>query len=223
MTAMTPDDPRHGTYAGYVAHIGGIDRSQPCDPCALAGYRRRKHNRYLTLIGTPAMVPMLGTLRRIRALRTIGWTVVDISRASGIPEKTLRNPNHRGEYVYRGTADAVAAAYEQMCMTFPEGGYATRQRRHAARMKWAPPLAWDCIDTDTEPTGVSGRTKGRPHDEIDEAIVQRLASGRTVEGATVAEKFEAMRRWLAAGGSETELCRIQRWKSDRYTPARAAA
>ncbi len=53
-------------------------------------------------------------------------------------------------------------------------------------------------------------------------IVDRLLAGEHLK-SNRAEKEEAMRRWLANGGSEAELCRIHGWKTDRYTPARAAA
>jgi len=38
---VTPDDPRHGTYAGYQSHRK--DRETPCAPCraANAAYTRR--------------------------------------------------------------------------------------------------------------------------------------------------------------------------------------
>lgn len=33
---MTPDDPRHGTYAGYMAHYREAGVNSVCDPCRLA-------------------------------------------------------------------------------------------------------------------------------------------------------------------------------------------
>lgn len=37
---MTPDDPRHGEYRGYLQHRR--DDEEPCDACALAAFRRNK-------------------------------------------------------------------------------------------------------------------------------------------------------------------------------------
>lgn len=40
---MNPDDPRHGTYAGYQAHKK-TNQEQPCEPCRIAynAYQRER-------------------------------------------------------------------------------------------------------------------------------------------------------------------------------------
>lgn len=208
---MSPTDPRHGSYAGASAHRRAGER--PCPACLCAEARTRKQNRWLEHIGQPATIPALGTIRRLQALRRLGWTVVAIAAESGIPEKTLRNPTYRGTNVYRTTADAVAATYDRLSMRIPEGPYATRERRYAERQGWPPPLAWDDIDNPTEqPRGhvtAAGRTP------IDEAVVQRVLAGERLP-TTPAERDEITRRWVARGGSNKTLCTRMGWKQGRY-------
>lgn len=138
---MSPDDPRHGTYAGASAHRKIHEK--PCDACLRA--ERNHHALALAdrIAGRPRTVPAIGTIRRIRALRALGWSVLDIAETAGLPDKTIRNPCHRGTSVYRSTADAIARAYDQLSMSIPAGPYHERGRRYAARQGWAPPLAWD--------------------------------------------------------------------------------
>lgn len=54
------------------------------------------------------------------------------------------------------------------------------------------------------------------------STVERLLAGDRIE-STRAEKVEAMRRWLANGGSQRELCRIHGWAENRYVTKREAA
>ena len=150
---MQPEDPRHGTYAGAVAHW--FDDGRPCAPCARAETRYRKQRKLDALRGNPRTVPAIGIVRRIHALHALGWSGRQIADAAGASINTLRAMQyHDSERVHRATADRVIAAYESLAMRRPDGGYADRQRTMARRKGWAPPLAWDDIDDpDEQPTG----------------------------------------------------------------------
>ena len=202
---MSPEDPRHGSYAGAAAHWRAGETA--CDRCLPAARRRRKLNRYLELVGTPATVPALGTVRRIRALMALGWSVEAIARESGVAVKTLRNPCHRGQSVYRATADAVAECYERLSMTFPEGGYATRNRNLAKRKGWLPPLAYDDIDA---PDGLAQGSDST--DALDPVVVERILAGDWRLSANRAERLEVVRRWR---GSLAELEARTGWNCHR--------
>lgn len=221
---MTPDDERHGTYAGAAQHWKAGEAL--CDPCAVAASRRRKLNRVLRQQGRAKWVPSTGTVRRLRALRCLGWTIADIARATGVPAKTLRNPCHRGQYVHRDTFTAVTVLYEQWCMTRPVGGYHERARRYAARMGWAPPLAYDDIDTDPEPNyshatdRVTGKFLPQSADDVDEVAVQRILDGDWRLSCTRADKVAVVARWT---GSHNELERLTGWRVCRYVNREAAA
>jgi hypothetical protein len=141
---MLPDDARHGTKNGYSAGCR-------CAPCTAGNTRAHK----LYLLGrSPRLVDASGSRRRVRALLALGWTNLEVAEACG---RTTREWAH-----YIATSDGrirediardVAAAYERMSMTLPEGKYRNRGRTLARRKGWLPPLAWDDIDTDPEPTG----------------------------------------------------------------------
>jgi hypothetical protein len=221
---MQPEDPRHGTYAGASAHWKAGE--SPCDACSTAAWRRRKRNSYLAAIGRPATVPKHGLVRRVHALQAIGWTQPQIAAAAGLSIKTLRNPLLRGSTAYRCTHEAVAEAFERLCMTLPpettpqqrrDAAYA---RTVAARNGWAPPLAWDDIDDPDERPKVG--TQDDRRDAIDPVTVDRLLAGQHVP-STPTEKREAMRRWLAAGRSERSLCVAHGWNEGRYTNAEGRA
>lgn len=53
---MTPDDPRHGTYAGFMAHRR--DRTDQCDPCSAAGAKARKLQAHRRATGQTSLVPI---------------------------------------------------------------------------------------------------------------------------------------------------------------------
>lgn len=206
---MTPDDPRHGTYAGVSQHWK--DGEPSCPPCDLAGHRRRKLNRYLQATGRPASMPVGGVIRRVEALQTLGWNVMEISRRSGVPWKTLRGL-YRTAAVYRATFDAVAAVYDDLAMHAPVGPYATRAARRAQRLGFHPPEAWDDIDdSDEEPTTDHTGL-------VDEVIVGRLLAGILTPEATRPEREEAMRRHLADGGTDWTLAKKHGWPQHRYIP-----
>lgn len=170
---MSPDDPRHGTYAGAAAHWKVKDTL--CGPCRAAATKKRKLNRYLQLSGAPATVPSLGTVRRIQALQAIGYSQPDIAAESGVDLDTLRNPLLRGTTVYSTTAARIAAAYERLCETpAPPSRNASYARTTARRSGWPPPGAWLDIDDPSEvpdpgwkPYG-SGRTARRKTELIEE-------------------------------------------------------
>lgn len=228
---MTPDDPRHGTNAGWHAHHK--DGEPACQPCRNAMGRLRKRNRFLEVTGQPQTVPKLGIVRRIRALQALGWTLNQIADAAGIPARTVKDPLYRGEVCYRTTAEAIDRAYRMLSMKLPrevttqEKRDASYSRGIAKRRGWPPPLAWDDIDDPDETPQVAAyqprniRDSYRS-DDYDESVVLRILDGERLP-ATRAEREEAMRRWLAMGRTEKSLCAIHGWKEGRYSTRREPA
>lgn len=53
---MRPDDPRHGTYSGYQAHVAAGETTVRCEPCLAARRRHDKRNRLRIARGIPALV-----------------------------------------------------------------------------------------------------------------------------------------------------------------------
>lgn len=212
---MSPDDPRHGTYAGRWAHrASGVE---PCDPCkeANATYMRR-YRKTRTLYGD-RLIDATGSIRRVQALMCLGWSMTQIGEHAGIGQKQLWYTTRQAT-VRRETAARIAAAYDWMsdteppATTMPERVSVGGTLGHARRNGFVPPIGWDDDNID-DPTAA-------PYDEdesedIDEAVVERLLSSRRIS-STRAEKVEAMRRWMASGRSQKSLCDIHGWQEGRY-------
>lgn len=102
---MTPDDPRHGTYAGWQAHKG--ERDKPCEPCRVAEFRYRKRMK-LRLARDGSNLVELGADAH-RVLET--YPIRVISRETGIGDPKLYGYRIGGPStrVHRTTRDAIIA------------------------------------------------------------------------------------------------------------------
>lgn len=205
----TPEDPRHGTVAGY--------NRIPCrEECCKAAYRRYRKAWHLERgRGQHRVISALGAQRRIQALAALGWSNASVARAAGLsPEYLHRILDYAT--VRRETHKRIDDVYQRMSMTLPTEHPQTisATRNRAARNGWASPLAWENIDDPAEKP--AGRYQAhRRTTEVDEAVVLRLLGGERID-CTRAERDEAMRRWRAAGKPEKALCRMQGWKDSRY-------
>lgn len=214
---MFPDDPRHGTNAGYIAGCR-------LDCCRAAATRYHKARTLDQARGIPRKVPARGAQRRLQALAALGWTFQDMAARLGCHRQSVHAILSE-EHILASRHRAVCALYDQLCMTVPEGGYATRARRHAQRRGWLPPLAWDDIDLDPRPPARGRNT--RSHTDVDPILVERLVAGDMplASLATNAERHLVVATWLASGRSGKELARLTGWKPERYAtnPDGAAA
>ena len=161
---MSPDDPRHGTNSGYLAHRR-TDRDA-CQPCRTAHVRYEKRRMHDSHLGQPRMIDVTGTRRRIEALVALGWTYRAIGEQVGVTVSGVHKAINRYTLIRRDVAKKYAAAYDAMCMTLPP--METRQQKRdanyartvARKHGYLPPLAWDDIDTDPAPH--VGRETARP-------------------------------------------------------------
>lgn len=104
---MTPDDPRHGHHAGYMAHRAAHE--DPCDPCATA------HRRYTKL----AKIRLARGIRNRIPLGDEAWRVLHnspllvIAKQAGLAETNLRRIHDKGPkaIVLRSTRDAILAVH----------------------------------------------------------------------------------------------------------------
>lgn len=90
-------------------------------------------------------VPNIGARRRIEALLAIGWRHQDITAAMGTRTTSPLVLHQVGGWVARETHDAACAAYAALSM---QPGPSDNTRTRAARLGYAPPLAWDDDDLD---------------------------------------------------------------------------
>lgn len=90
-----------------------------------------------------------GSALRLRALYTLGWTVVDIAPVAGVSACELRRILGGSFDVQRRTAERIRAAYDQLWdqrppeETMGQRTKAGRARQRARRGGWAPPMALD--------------------------------------------------------------------------------
>ena len=137
-----------------------------CESCTAAAARYVAGHRKDTILGRHRTVPGIGTARRLRALGAIGYSEDMLGDRLGWHHTRIgqmrRDIDRR---VLTVTARAVAALYDELCMT---PGPSARAKSDAFARGWVPPLAWDdgSIDDPTaEPQG-AGYRRGRVIDEI---------------------------------------------------------
>ncbi|MDV6278330.1 hypothetical protein R3Q06_33355, partial [Rhodococcus erythropolis] len=88
-----------------------------------------------------ALVPEIGTRRRLQALIALGWPQTLIAHELGIEATNLSRMVHgRCAHVTAARATEVGELYTRWEMI---PGPSLRARAQAARYRWAPPLAWD--------------------------------------------------------------------------------
>lgn len=167
---MSPDDPRHGTVAGYNAHRRNA--VEPCEECrrAMATYGARLAWDHMN--GRVRKLDATGTARRIQALVYLGYTFGEIGAELGVSHDVARHYAVSRATVRTATAQKVDALYERWSMTpAPESRRAKYARTTAARNGWVPPLAWMDIDDPAErpavrrtnaPTPIRERTWDSP-------------------------------------------------------------
>jgi hypothetical protein len=93
---VTPDDPRHGTYAGSQYHTR--TGTPECQPCILARRRYQKrleidHDRNIRRRVSPDLAA-----RHINKLRNHGMSIPEIARHAGIPRGTVYRMIGAGSY-----------------------------------------------------------------------------------------------------------------------------
>jgi hypothetical protein len=212
---IAPDDPRHGTVRGHNA-------SCRCDPCDLAKYRYDKQRKAeLHATGERRVVDSYRVKRRIEALQALGWPLRRIAVEAGVTHNHLTEHGRR-KFAFRATFDAIDQAYQRLSMTLPpetttgEKSGAARARNNARRKGYAPPLAWDDIDTDVEPNATP-QNPDWEHD-IDEAMVLRVVNegGRRPRRLTNAEARECVRILIDRGHNSTVINEVYGLQANRY-------
>jgi hypothetical protein len=94
--------------------------------------------------------PAIGSIRRVRALYSLGHGRADISTRSGLSIASISLlAEARWNVIDNKAATALAETYRQLVH---QRGTNWKNERRAAREGWAPPGAWDDIDNpDCEP------------------------------------------------------------------------
>lgn len=151
---MRADDPRHGTNAGYQAHHKwGVPICQPCRTAHAEQHRKFKGRKYIARVDSLLIDPA-PTVRRVRALQAMGWTLrrIDVEMGGSGASNAIWNMLHHPT-IHLDTAQRVDAVYRRLHMRV---GPSRRTRQLAMKRGWAPPLAYDDIDNLAEqPQGMA--------------------------------------------------------------------
>lgn len=199
---MSPDDPRHGTNAGYIAHALG-DRDY-CAPCRAAHVRKRKETHLKHLRGQRAKVDPTGTVRRVQALLALGHTHPEISAASGGAKNISKNVilARRYTHMHVDVVAAIEQAYRKLSMVVPTGWRAEEARRRAAARGYLPPLVWDNIDDPNERPRLGSNHTTKT--DLDLVVVDRVLAGDRLP-MTTAERRAVVAKARKLGWSEDEI------------------
>ena len=101
-------------------------------------------------------VPATGDRRRIQALRRIGYTTVAIAAGTGLSPDFIRTVS-QGREIRIGLAahKRIGVFYEEHSWHPRIDTQAKKAATYAKKWGWAPPGAWDDIDSETDtPKGV---------------------------------------------------------------------
>ncbi|MDJ1113212.1 hypothetical protein [Microbacterium dauci] len=156
---------------------------------------------------TGVMVPARGVRRRLQALHARGWTATELEQQLGIPDETLGMLLWQSTVPQR-THDIIAAAYEVLWNQAPPSPPAVRQQAiaRATANGWAPPMAWDDIDTDDAPfTGTEDPDAAAAY--IDHVAIELTLRGEPAPALTQAERRIAVARLHAGGHCDMEMAR----------------
>lgn len=163
-----PDDPRHGTVAGHIAHARA--KVPYCEPCRQAKSRYDKGRQHDNRNGRPHTVPSLGARRRLQALQALGWSRTRIAEAAGWNTTGSLNYLMRHDTITRGTHERMVRVYDVLSMKLPPDNEPSRRARSwANRRGYPPPLAWDddIDDPKARPRGAGYRpVANRPAAEL---------------------------------------------------------
>lgn len=195
---MTPDDPRHGTTYGWKLHR--LAGEETCGPCRAAVAEYEYKRSIDAILGRARVVPTHGVRRRVEALQAIGWSLTTIGEHMGMTPAVLQKAMTRSTCSRAQTLQRAIAAYEALSMSVPSDPYANRRRIIAARKGYLPPLAWDDIDSDPEPSADTDDAE-EVEEVLDEVAIGRRLAGDKTAPLTKAERAEVVRVWAESGRS----------------------
>jgi hypothetical protein len=225
-----------GTSFTHIREIAGtVARSGNRPP--ITQIRQDLATRILAITPDPAnrapqsQIDATGTRRRLQALVAIGWPPDTLAARIGRTPGNLRR-TMTGATVTARTAVIVDELYDDLWDIQPpratqrERDASDAAQQAAANMGWPPPLAWDDIDTDLDPS--TSAAKPDP-DDLDEIAIERAIAGDSIRllDLTPAEQAEVVGRLTKSGKSirdiATQLATTTRTVSRRRESAANAA
>lgn len=149
---MSPDDPRHGTYAGAVAHYRM--RTPTCPPCREAKRTYSTRNAKEVAMGRSRYTDATLLTRHVHRLLGDGMTQADIARAAGCAPETIRRLQ-RAELrrVHINTFQRIAAVRPNVSETFMPRTIAARKIQALAAIGYT--LTWTATQLGITPQSLA--------------------------------------------------------------------
>lgn len=190
---------QHGTKLAYDADRCG------CLPCRLASHHAEaRYWRTGTAAEAASWAPRIGVVRRLQALRAIGYTDENLGRYLGVNRQAMLDlRRYSSPRVMASTAARIADMYETLSAHPQTGTSAARSRRTAESRGWPPPLAWD-DETIDDPDAAPAVTVDDP-DALDEVAVERAMHGDPPATLGKPERLEAIRLLAELGYNDVEI------------------
>lgn len=172
-----------------------------------------------------ALVPAIGTIRRLRALARLGWSSGLLAGHVGISREAVQKLSDSSS-VTRVSRDRVSAAYERLSGT---RGSSRLTALRGERCGWPPPIAWEGVDID-DPDAVPD-LGGDGDDVVDDEAIRRVIAGDALfRDLRMAEKLALFRDHLDTWGFN-EVMRllgmsgktVQKWRARVAEAERVAA
>ena len=169
-------------------------------------------------------VPRVGAARRVQALLAMGWPHHALGAAGIVNSAQIIGAS--GDLITVQRWRQVRDVYDRLSMT---PGPSPETRGWAAKLGYAPPLAWDeeGIDDPTAMPGHDATTPGREDCVIDEVAVARAAASVGASGSLTATERTAVLRVMASrGASDAQIAEhlgvvdrtILRWRTQQQIP-----
>jgi hypothetical protein len=139
------------------------------------------------------LIDPTGTLRRLRALVAIGWSMQHIGeRMPGHPEATRVLIRKGRPRVTGATARAARDLYRELATTPPADSWSVRRtRRMAAKLGWVSPMAWDAATIDDPAAEPFADLPVTAEPDVDWVAVDRALKGMPVR-LTLLERHHAV-------------------------------
>ena len=185
---------RHGTSTAYKWNGCRCEDARESQRVARIRYRKR---RYLNR--GPLLVDSTGVLRRLQALRRLGWSLRDLGAELGMSGQRV---DQLTGLIHVDLQRRIVEMYERLSMTH---GPSPRAARYAEKRGWPPPLAWDDDEIDNPDARPRSVVRDESWVHVDDVAVEETISGNRRPHLSREERREVVRRMDASGKDQREI------------------
>lgn len=157
---------RHGTANAYRNHGCRCPDARNAE----RSYRKRLHAGHLP----PALVPTVGSRRRLQALQAIGYPLAHLARELGYAGAASLSPLFVRPMMRRDLAERISVLYERISGT---PGPSRSARIRARNAGFVPPLDWEDVDIEAPSAAPSPADALPERDDVDTVAVLLVIRG----------------------------------------------